>query len=176
MPGLRRYKSRHTTNTGSTRRRAPESRQRSPRPACSVDGSSFLTRFAQALAPAVVPYPLSPPSRTTSQLRFSTRTQVCFPPPPVFYPGLRFSARVAPHIGHLYTLVTADIFARYNRLANPTRPVQFVTGTDEHGLKIQRAAHGASRDPQVFCDRLSAEFRVRRFTWTPFQRDSRPVG
>ena len=67
---------------------------------------------------------------------------------------------VAPHIGHLYTLVTADIFARYNRLANASRPVQFVTGTDEHGLKIQRAAHVASLEPQVFCDGLSAEFRV----------------
>jgi hypothetical protein len=82
-------------------------------------------------------------------------------PTPTFHSGLRFSARVEPHIGHLYTLVAADIFARYNRLVNPNRPVEFVTGTDEHGLKIQRAAHGASRDPQEFCDLLSAEFRVR---------------
>jgi len=67
----------------------------------------------------------------------------------------------APHIGHLYTVVTADIFARYHRLVNPSQPVQFVTGTDEHGLKIQRAAHGASREPQKFCDGLSAEFQVR---------------
>ena len=68
--------------------------------------------------------------------------------------------RIAPHIGHLYTLVVADIFARYNRLSNVNRPVQFVTGTDEYGLKIQRAAHGASCEPQVFCDGLSAEFQV----------------
>lgn len=80
---------------------------------------------------------------------------------PSFHPGLRLSISVAPHIGHLYTLVTADIFARYNRLSNANRPVQFVTGTDEHGLKIQRAAHGASREPQEFCDSLSADFQVR---------------
>ena len=104
------------------------------------------------------------PSRTTSRLRFSTQTQVCFLPTLNCHPGLKINAHVAPHIGHLYTIVTADIFARFNRLANPNRPVHFVTGTDEHGLKIQRAAHGANRDPQVFCDRLSAEFRVRPFT------------
>ena len=57
--------------------------------------------------------------------------------------------------------MTADIFARYHRLSNVNRPVQFVTGTDEHGLKIQRAAHGASLEPQEFCDGLSAEFQVR---------------
>jgi hypothetical protein len=131
-------------------------------PACSVDGDCSLTRFALAVVSTVDFYPLfrMTPSPTTSQLRFSTRTQVCLPYTPPFYSGLRIGVCAAPHIGHLYTLVTADIFARYNRLANPNRPLQFVTGTDEHGLKIQRAAHGASRDPQVFCDRLSVEFRV----------------
>ena len=99
-------------------------------------------------------------SRTISLPQFSIQTQVCLLSISFFLPGLRINVRVAPHIGHLYTLVTADIFARYNRLANPNRPVHFVTGTDEHGLKIQRAAHGASCDPQIFCNSLSAEFRV----------------
>ncbi|KAF9779503.1 tRNA synthetases class I (M)-domain-containing protein [Thelephora terrestris] len=72
---------------------------------------------------------------------------------PIFYPN------AIPHIGHLYTIVTADIFARYSRLTDPNRPVHFVTGTDEHGLKIQRVAHGSSRDPQAFCDLLSTNFR-----------------
>lgn len=103
-------------------------------------------------------------SRTTSQLQFSIQTRVRLSVTSISNPGLSIDARVAPHIGHLYTLVIADIFARYNRLANPNRPVQFVTGTDEHGLKIQRAAHGISHDPQVFCDRLSVQFRVRLLT------------
>jgi methionyl-tRNA synthetase len=65
-----------------------------------------------------------------------------------------------PHIGHLYTLVTADIFARYARLARPDEHVTFLTGTDEHGLKIQRAAEAQNIEPKVFCDRISERFRV----------------
>lgn len=114
-------------------------------------------------------------SRVTRRLSSSVSTDVkpYYVTTPIFYPNasvsflrsllspkLRIGVRVAPHVGHLYTLVTADIFARYNQLSNANRPVQFVTGTDEHGLKIQRAAQGASREPQVFCDGLSAEFRV----------------
>jgi methionyl-tRNA synthetase len=79
---------------------------------------------------------------------------------PSFVSDQEFVLAAVPHIGHLYSLVTADIFARSHRLANPSRPVQFVTGTDEHGLKIQRTAHGVSREPQEFCDGLSAEFQV----------------
>ncbi len=66
----------------------------------------------------------------------------------------------APHIGHLHSLVVADIFARYARISNPNRPVQFVTGTDEHGLKIQNAAKAKGMDPLAFCDELSEQFRV----------------
>lgn len=139
----------------------PDSHTR-PRLACSVDGDCFRTRFALAVAWADVSYHLlrMTSSRTTSQPRFSIQTQVCPSPVSFSHPGLSISAHVAPHIGHLYTIVTADIFARYNRLTNPSRPVHFVTGTDEHGLKIQRVAHGNSQDPQVFCDRLSKNFQV----------------
>jgi methionyl-tRNA synthetase len=69
-----------------------------------------------------------------------------------------------PHIGHLYTLVTTDIFCRHARLARPDRAVHFLTGTDEHGLKIQRAAEAENSVPQVFCDRISDRFRVCSFT------------
>jgi methionyl-tRNA synthetase len=65
-----------------------------------------------------------------------------------------------PHIGHLYTLVTADIFSRHARLAQPDNPVSFLTGTDEHGLKIQRAAEAQNLEPREFCDRISERFRV----------------
>ncbi|KIK67088.1 hypothetical protein GYMLUDRAFT_257036 [Collybiopsis luxurians FD-317 M1] len=72
---------------------------------------------------------------------------------PIFYPN------AVPHIGHLYSLVTADIFARYNSLKNPSRPVLFVTGTDEHGLKIQKAAFDKGLHPKEFCNTISQQFR-----------------
>jgi methionyl-tRNA synthetase len=65
-----------------------------------------------------------------------------------------------PHIGHLYTLVTTDILARHARLSRPDRTVTFLTGTDEHGLKIQRAAEAQNLKPLEFCDRISDRFRV----------------
>jgi methionyl-tRNA synthetase len=65
-----------------------------------------------------------------------------------------------PHIGHLYTLVTTDILARHARLSRPDGNVYFLTGTDEHGLKIQRAAEAQDLKPLEFCDRISDRFRV----------------
>jgi methionyl-tRNA synthetase len=67
---------------------------------------------------------------------------------------------IEPHIGHLYSLVTADIFARFRRLTEPHRPVYFVTGTDEHGLKIQQAAKARGLHPSIFCRKQSLHFRV----------------
>lgn len=66
----------------------------------------------------------------------------------------------APHIGHLHSLIVADIFARHAQLSNPDRPVHFVTGTDEHGLKIQNAAKAKNMHSLAFCDELSEHFRV----------------
>uniref|UniRef100_A0A8H8CE42 Probable methionine--tRNA ligase, mitochondrial n=1 Tax=Psilocybe cubensis TaxID=181762 RepID=A0A8H8CE42_PSICU len=74
---------------------------------------------------------------------------------PIFYPN------ASPHIGHLYTLVTGDVFARYQRQKG--RDVRFLAGTDEHGLKIQKAArahfNGQSGREKEFCDALSQRFR-----------------
>lgn len=75
---------------------------------------------------------------------------------PIFYPN------ADPHIGHLYTLVIGDVFARYHRLQG--RDVRFLAGTDEHGLKIQKAARawsGGEGNEKAFCDSLSERFRVR---------------
>ena len=65
-----------------------------------------------------------------------------------------------PHIGHAYTTVTADALARWNRLLG--RDVLFLTGTDEHGLKVQRAAEANGLDPSEQADLTSARFRE---TW-----------
>ncbi|KAH7885449.1 tRNA synthetases class I (M)-domain-containing protein [Phlebopus sp. FC_14] len=72
---------------------------------------------------------------------------------PIFYPNAR------PHIGHLHTLVMADIIARFQRILNPSRPVVFLTGTDEHGLKMQRTAQEKGVSPLEWCDIISSEFR-----------------
>jgi methionyl-tRNA synthetase len=62
----------------------------------------------------------------------------------------------APHIGHAYTTVTADALARWHRLLGDE--VFFLTGTDEHGVKIQRAAETQGIEPQELADRMSARF------------------
>src|SRR3954468_21172189 len=63
----------------------------------------------------------------------------------------------APHLGHAYTTVACDALARFMRLDG--RRVRFLTGTDEHGQKVEHAARQAGLDPQSFCDKVSATFR-----------------
>ncbi len=63
----------------------------------------------------------------------------------------------APHIGHAYTTISADAFARWHRLLGDD--TFFLTGTDEHGLKVQRAAEAAGRTPIEHADLLSARFQ-----------------
>ncbi len=63
----------------------------------------------------------------------------------------------APHIGHAYTSIAADVMARFKRLDG--HDVFFLTGTDEHGQKVEQAAAEAGLDPQTYVDRISADFR-----------------
>src|SRR5580698_92709 len=62
-----------------------------------------------------------------------------------------------PHIGHAYTTIACDTIARRQRLLGAE--TFFLTGTDEHGQKIERAAHAAGKTPQQYADTISAEFR-----------------
>ncbi len=62
-----------------------------------------------------------------------------------------------PHIGHAYTTIIADVLARYNRQRG--KDVHFLTGTDEHGEKIKRAAEEAGKEPQIFVDELVPTFK-----------------
>jgi methionyl-tRNA synthetase len=73
---------------------------------------------------------------------------------PIYY------VNAPPHSGHAYTTIVADTVARYHRLAG--RQVYFLTGTDEHGDKIARAAAGANESPQAYADRISLAFHE---TW-----------
>ncbi len=63
----------------------------------------------------------------------------------------------APHIGHAYTTLACDVLARFKRLDGYR--VHFLTGTDEHGQKVEKAAADAGTDPQAFTDRVSLNFR-----------------
>ena len=63
----------------------------------------------------------------------------------------------APHIGHAYTSIAADVMARWKRLQGID--VFFLTGTDEHGQKVEKAAREAGIDPQSFTNKVSADFR-----------------
>ena len=70
---------------------------------------------------------------------------------PIYYPSAK------PHMGHAYSSIIADFFARFKRIDGFN--VSFLTGTDEHGLKIQRAAENKGLEPLAFCDEISKTFR-----------------
>ncbi len=62
-----------------------------------------------------------------------------------------------PHVGHAYEVIATDAIARYHRLAG--RDVFFLTGTDEHGLKMAQAARALGIEPRAFADEMSSYFR-----------------
>jgi methionyl-tRNA synthetase len=63
----------------------------------------------------------------------------------------------SPHIGHAYTTMAADALARFQRLQG--KKVLMITGTDEHGQKIERTAIAANLSPQAHCDGVAADFQ-----------------
>ena len=71
---------------------------------------------------------------------------------PIYYVNAR------PHIGHAYTTIACDAVARRQRMLGAD--TYFLTGTDEHGQKIERAAQAAGKTPQQFTDEVSAQFRA----------------
>ena len=70
---------------------------------------------------------------------------------PIYYPSAK------PHMGHAYSSIIADFFARFKRIDG--YDVHFLTGTDEHGLKIQRAAESNNVETLDFCNEISQTFR-----------------
>jgi methionyl-tRNA synthetase len=71
---------------------------------------------------------------------------------PIYYVNAR------PHIGHAYTTIACDTIARRQRMLGAD--TYFLTGTDEHGQKIERAAEAAGKTPQEYTDEVSAQFRA----------------
>jgi len=70
---------------------------------------------------------------------------------PIYYPSGN------PHMGHAYSSIITDVFARFKR--NDKYKVYFLTGTDEHGLKIQKAAKKDNSDPLLYCNKISKVFK-----------------
>ncbi len=70
---------------------------------------------------------------------------------PIYYPSAK------PHMGHAYSSIVADVFARFKKIDGFN--VHFLTGTDEHGLKIQRSAENKGKETLKFCDEISKTFK-----------------
>ena len=70
---------------------------------------------------------------------------------PIYYPSAK------PHMGHAYSSIVSDFFARFKKIDGFS--VHFLTGTDEHGLKIQRSAEKNNKEPLEFCDEISLTFK-----------------
>ncbi len=79
-------------------------------------------------------------------------TQKFYLTTPIYYVNAR------PHIGHAYTTIAADVIARRHRLLG--HDTFFLTGTDEHGQKVERSAAAAGVSPQQFADEVSASFKA----------------
>ena len=82
----------------------------------------------------------------------SKQSEKFFITTPIYYVNAR------PHIGHTYTTVVCDAIARRHRMLG--HDTYFLTGTDEHGQKIERSAAASGTSPQQFTDQVSAEFRA----------------
>ena len=69
---------------------------------------------------------------------------------------LRLSVGTAPHVGHMYTMILADVLKRWQTLAG--KQALLCTGTDEHGMKVQQAAAMEDVPPMQWCDENAAKF------------------
>lgn len=91
-----------------------------------------------------------------SQARFASQIRSIKPlyiTTPIFYVNAK------PHLGHIYSMLLADTRIRWERL-DPLKKTFFLTGTDEHGLKIQAVAEKEGIDPKLLVDRVSQNFKV----------------
>ncbi len=105
-------------------------------------GGRFLAIFCHQLQVAVQmssQIPLQGPFVAADRIEVTT---------PIFY------VNAAPHIGHLFSALLADAAARWHRFEG--KQVLYMTGTDEHGQKIQRSAAARGIPTQQFCDEVFA--------------------
>ncbi|KAI1010366.1 hypothetical protein LB503_005065 [Fusarium chuoi] len=93
----------------------------------------------------------------TSQWRRSNSTESTGKEKPFYVTTPIFYVNAAPHIGHLYTMVLADVIKRWKQISG--HEAYLATGTDEHGMKIQQAALGVEIPPKEFCDNNAHKFK-----------------
>lgn len=109
---------------------------------------SFVTqttasrRYRSTLSAATIGTPATSVDDGTSPFEITT---------PIYYVNDK------PHIGHAYTSTACDVIARFMRLSG--RDVFFLSGTDEHGQKVEQSAANNGVDPQTFVDEVSVNFR-----------------
>lgn len=129
-------------------------------------------------APSTPWYP-SPDASRSSSRRLSS-SAVSNPVKPYFATTPIYYVNADPHIGHLHSNIVADVLTRWHQwrwkgrspasvdrdgaatLSKRSVSAMLSTGTDEHGLKIQKVAETLGIQPQELCDRVSERFRVRR--------------
>lgn len=96
--------------------------------------------------------------------------------PPFYITTPIYYVNDKPHLGHAYTSVACDALARFMRLCG--RKVMFLTGTDEHGQKVEKSAANAGVPPQIFVDEVSEHFRemaqILKLTHDDFIRTTEP--
>ncbi len=89
-------------------------------------------------------------ARSVDVVASVTRVSRFYVTTPIYY------VNAEPHLGHAYTTIIGDALTRWNRLMG--NDVKFLTGTDEHGLKIQQAAEAVGKTPLEFCDEIAPKF------------------
>jgi methionyl-tRNA synthetase len=129
--------SKKPVKTASTKRADPSSAAK-----VTVAKAPAAPKSPRAVAPRAKPAPAAAPAATRNTYFVTT---------PIFYPN------GVPHIGHAYTAMVTDAIARFQRLDG--FDVRFLTGTDEHGLKMQQTAVAEDLTPIALADRNSARFR-----------------
>jgi methionyl-tRNA synthetase len=104
--------------------------------------SAFLASTAEAVTSGLIGTPETSFDDGTSPFEITT---------PIYYVNDK------PHIGHAYTSTACDVIARFMRLSG--REVFFLSGTDEHGQKVEQSAEKKGIEPQAFVDEVSQSFR-----------------
>ncbi|XP_022170807.1 methionine--tRNA ligase, mitochondrial [Myzus persicae] len=93
-------------------------------------------------------------SRISTSFKDVTKKTSYFITTPIFY------VNASPHIGHLYSALIADASARFQKLLNPSLNIIFSTGTDEHGLKVQKAAENCKISVENYCTKISSSYQT----------------
>ncbi len=132
----------------------------------SISSSKPSTRFGFSISEAFSPQTKSSTTKTylASTTEASSET-ILGTPPTAFDDGKSpfeittpiYYVNDKPHIGHAYTSTACDVIARFMRLSG--REVFFLSGTDEHGQKVEQSAEKKGVDPKDFVDEVSQSFK-----------------